>query len=342
MQAAIINKFGTPSEAFSVTEINTPEPREKEVRIKILAAGLNRLDHYLREGGVNPNIIFPHILGADAVGIIDKLGKESSKFKVGDRVFPMPGYPLAEEDYSFSTMSAAPSYMIRGVNEWGTYAQYMVVPEDMLVIDDTGLDAVEAATLPMPLVTCVRAVKVLGEVKSGDFVLIHGAASGTGSISVQVAKALGARVAGTIRTAAKEEFVKSLGAEVVINVEQDNFVEKIRNWTGGKGADVIIDNLGGSVFTSSLQALKTQGILVSMGMVMGMKATIDIFPFFFTQQQIRGSLMGDMNDFKWGLDQVKKGKIKPTLDKVFSLDEVVQAHERLEAGESLGTIVLKP
>ena len=349
MKAAIIDKFGSPN-VFNYTDVPTPEPAAGEVRIKILATGLNRLDHYLRLGEVNPKLNFPHILGSDAVGIVEKNGARSNRFQVGDRVIAMPGYPIDVRDKDFQPMSAAPSYLIRGVAQWGTYAQYMVVPEQWLVKDDTNLTDEETATLPMPLVTCVRAVKVIGEVKQGDKpngmasqrIVVHGAASGTGSISLQIAKALGAEVAATIRTSAKAEFVKSLGADLVIETESEDFVEVIRDWTQKKGADVIIDNLGGGFLSESLKALKPLGILVSMGLVTGMRSTIEIYPFFFAQQQIRGTLMGDLNDLLWGLEQVKAGTIKPTVDKIYSLDRADEAHARLAAGEALGTIVLKP
>lgn len=340
MKAAVLSQFGTP-DVLHYIDIETPEPKAGEVRIKILAAGLNRLDHYLRSGSVT-DLPFPHILGSDAVGVVDANGPGATQFQIGDRVMPMPGYPTEASEADFQPMSAAPSYLIRGVAERGTYADYMVVPERWLVKDDTGLSPELAATLPMPLVTCVRAIKVVGEVKPGDTVVIHGAASGTGSISVQVAKALGARVAATIRTPEKESFVYSLGADLVIKTESEDFVERVEDWTGGKGADVIVDSLGGRFFSDSLKALKPLGILVSTGMVTGMESTVDIFPFFFAQQQIRGTLMGDLDDLRWGLEQVKAGSIKPTLDKVYPLDEASQAHARLAAGNALGTIVLKP
>ena len=341
MKAAIIKQFGEPS-IFEYVDVDTPEPKQGEVRLKILATGLNRLDHYLRLGSVNRDLNFPHILGSDAIGLIDKNGSGANRFQLGERVIAMPGYPLDIKDYNFNPMSAAPSYLIRGVAEWGTYAEYMVIPEKWLVRDDTGLKDEQIATLPMPLVTCVRAVKVIGEVKEGNTVLIHGAASGTGSIALQIAKALGAKVAATIRTPEKENFVKSLGADIVIKTESEDFVEAIANWTNGRGADVIVDNLGGDFLSRSLKALKPLGILVSMGIVTGMETAIEIFPFFFAQQQIRGTLMGDMDDLLWGLEQVKAGKIKPTLDRIYSLDRTRDAHQRLSAGKALGTIVLKP
>ncbi|NBD31500.1 MAG: zinc-binding dehydrogenase [Cyanobacteria bacterium] len=341
MKAAVINQFGNP-EVFNYIDVETPEPKPNEVRIQILATGLNRLDHYLRLGKVNPDLSFPHVLGSDAVGIVDAKGTEANRFSIGEPVIPLPGYPLAPQDQHFQPMSAAPSYLIRGVAEWGTYAEYMVVPEQWLVRDDTGLKPEEAATLPMPLVTCVRAVKVVGEAKEGDMVVVHGAASGTGSISIQIAKALGAKVAATIRTPEKEEFVRQLGADLVIKTQSEDFVEEVKKVTNGLGADLIIDNLGGYFMSESLKALKPLGILVSMGMVTGMEATFNLFSFFFAQQQIRGSVMGDRNDLLWGLEQVKAGSIKPTLDQVYALHEAHTAHERLSQGKARGTIVLKP
>ena len=127
MKAAVIEKFGEPN-VFNYTDVPIPEPATGEVRIKILATGLNRLDHYLRLGDVNPEMNFPHVLGSDAVGVVDKNGEGSERFKKGDRVIAMPGYPIDIKDKDFQPMSAAPSYLIRGVAQWGTYAQYMVLP----------------------------------------------------------------------------------------------------------------------------------------------------------------------------------------------------------------------
>ncbi|NJL87744.1 MAG: zinc-binding alcohol dehydrogenase family protein [Leptolyngbyaceae cyanobacterium SM1_1_3] len=341
MKASVINQFGEPS-VFEYVDVNLPELNAGEVRIKILAAGLNRLDHYLRLGNVNPDISFPHILGSDAAGVVEANGPGSSRFQIGERVIPLPGYPLEPEDDDFEPMTAAPSYLIRGVAEWGTYAEYMVVPEKWLVKDETGLAPELVATLPMPLVTCVRAIKRVGEVKPGDTVVIHGAASGTGSISVQVAKALGAKVIATIRTPEKESFVSSLGADLVIKTESENFVERIKDWTAGQGADVVLDNLGGRFLSDSLQVLKPQGILVSMGMVTGTETAFELFPFFLAQQQIRGTFMGNLQDLHWGLEQIKAGTIKPTLDRVYDLRKAQAAHTRLAAGAALGTLVLQP
>src|SRR6185369_9124426 len=144
-------------------------------------------------------------------------------------------------------ISAAPSYAVAGVLEWGTYAQYVSVPAPWVVKDDTGLSPQLAATLPMVVVTSVRALRAVGQVKAGDRVLIHGGASGTGSMAIQVAHALGAKVAATVNSPLKEKFVEALGPEHVIDLTRDDFVAKTLEWTQGRGADVVLDNLGGDI-----------------------------------------------------------------------------------------------
>jgi NADPH:quinone reductase-like Zn-dependent oxidoreductase len=341
MRAVIFQEFGGP-DVLATAEVPTPEPRNAEVLIRIEAAGLNRLDHYVREGSVTRNIPLPHILGSDASGVVEVLGPGVSGFAVGDRVIPMPGYPLDEGDAQVEPLSTAPSYAIRGIAEQGAYAQFMTVPARWLVRDDTGLSPEQVATLPMPLVTAVRAVKVVGRVAQGEFVLVHAGASGTGSMNIQIARALGARVATTVRSKDKARFVEDLGAELIVELDDPAFATRISDWTSGAGVHAVIDNLGGEILPRSLQVMRPLGRLVSMGMVAGLESTIQLRPLFFAQQQILGTLMGDVGDLKWGLEQVRAGKIKPLVDEVFPLDQASAAHARLAAGSARGNLVLQP
>jgi NADPH:quinone reductase len=341
MKAAILRDYGPP-EVLGYGDLPTPMPGPGEVLVRVLAAGLNRLDHYLREGSVTRELKLPHVLGSDAAGVVEAVGSGVTRFSAGDRVIPMPGYPLDAAEAGFRPISAAPSYVIRGIAEWGSYAQYMVVPERWVVRDGTGLSPEEAATLPMAVVTGVRAVKIVGEVKAGDLVLVHAGASGTGSTNVQIAYALGARVAATVRTPEKAGFVRDLGAELVVPMDEGDFVSAVRDWSEGRGVSAVIDNLGGDVLTRSLDCLAPLGRLVSMGFVAGMEATIQIRPFFFAQKQIRGTLMGDVEDLEWGLEQVRQGRIRPTLDRTFPLAQAAEAHAHLAAGAARGNTVFLP
>jgi NADPH:quinone reductase len=198
------------------------------------------------------------------------------------------------------------------------------------------------ATLPMVLATTVRAVKVLGEVKRGQKVLIHAGASGTGSMAIQIARALGASVAATVHSAQKAAFVKSLGAERVIDTSKDDFVQAVLDWTEGQGADMALDNLGGEVLGDSLRAVKRCGIVVAIGFVAGLEVRFDIRDFFFSQKQLRGSLMGDLDDLLFGLELVRAGKVQPLVDRVLPLREAAEAHRLLANYQVKGNIVLDP
>jgi NADPH:quinone reductase-like Zn-dependent oxidoreductase len=194
----------------------------------------------------------------------------------------------------------------------------------------------------VPLATAVHALKEIGEVKAGDKVLIHAGASGSGSMQIQVAKAMGADVATTVRSDAKGEFAKTLGADLVINTREEDFVEHVKEWSGGVGADVVIDNLGGDVLSKSIDAVKPLGVVVAFGFAAGTEVTFDIRNLYFGQKQLRGSMAGDIEDLEWGLEQVRKGRIKPVLDHTLPLSKAAEAHRLIANNEVTGNLVLLP
>jgi NADPH:quinone reductase-like Zn-dependent oxidoreductase len=341
MKAAVIHQFGD-TDVLKYEDIATPKPRPGHILIKVLAAGVNRFDHYLREGSVVPELPFPHILGADAAGEVFGLGKGVSGFEIGERVVVVPGYPLNESDYDIYPGSQAPSFALPGLHIPGTYAQYIEVPARYLLKDETGLKPEEVATLPVVLATAVRAVKEVGGVKAGDKVLVQAGASGSGSMQIQIAKALGAEVAATIRNASKADFVRQIGADFVINTRNEDLVKRVQEWTDGHGADVVIDNLGGDVLAKSIEAAKATGVIVAFGFAAGPEVTFDIRSLFFGQKQLRGSMASDISDFKWGLEQVRAGKIKPLLDHTLPLSEAAEAHRLVANNKVKGNIVLLP
>ena len=220
MKATVIHEFGDV-DVLKYEDIETPKPKPSHVLIKVLAAGVNRLDHYIREGSIVPELPFPHILGADAVGEVFELGQGVTELEIGERVIVAPGYPTDEAEADIRPTVTAPSFALPGLHISGTYAQYMEVPARAVVKDETGLGAEEVATLPVVLATAVHAVKGIGGVKAGDKVLVHAGASGSGSMLIQVAKALGAEVATTIRNDAKANFAREAGADLVINARTE-------------------------------------------------------------------------------------------------------------------------
>ncbi|WP_196885432.1 zinc-binding alcohol dehydrogenase family protein [Aureivirga sp. CE67] len=341
MKASIIRKFGD-TDVLEYTTIDTPKPASDEVLIKILATGVNRLDHYLREGKMMPNIPFPHILGSDAVGEILEIGVDVNNFEIGERVIPVPGYPMKKEEENINPMTLASSYGIIGAANHGTYAEYIKVPAKFVIKDTTNLSPELIATLPMVAVTGVRAVKEVGEVKKGDKVVVLAGASGTGSFNIQIAKALGAEVLSTTTSDTNIDFIKNLGADVVINSKKEDLISSVQKWTNGKGADVVIDNLGGKFLNQSIELLKPKGILVSMGFVDSPNVSFDVRSLFFKQISIKGSIMGTKEDLEFAIELVKQGKIKPLLDTTLPLSDANKAHDILVNGKVKGNIVLIP
>ena len=341
MKAAVIHEFGD-TDVLHYEDIETPKSEPGHILIKVLAAGINRFDHYLREGSVVPELSFPHILGTDAAGEVAELGAGVTGFEVGERVIPMPGFPQKEEEYDIRPAATAASFTLPGMGIPGTYAEYIEAPARWVVKDKTGLAPEEVATLPMVLGSGVRAVKVIGEVKAGDKVLVQAGAGGAGSMQIQVAKALGAQVATTVRSDADVEFAKELGADLAINTTKEDFVERVKAWTDGRGADVVIDSLGGDVLAKSIDAVRPLGVVVAFGFAAGTEVTFDIRNLFFGQKQLRGTMASDIDDLKWGLEQVRTGRIKPSLDHTLPLREAAEAHRQVASNEVTGNIALLP
>ncbi len=341
MKATVIHGFGD-FDKLEFVDIKRPNPKPGYVLVKVLATGVNLLDHYIREGSIISELPFPHILGADAAGEIAEIGEGVGSLEIGQRVIVAPGYPQKEEETNIRPTIAAPSFGLPGLHISGTYTQYMEVPAYAIIKDETGLVPEEVATFPVPLASAVHAVKGVGEVKAGDTVLIHSGASGSGSMQIQVAKALGADVASTVRSDAKGEFAKTLGADLVINTRNEDFVESIKTWTQGVGVDVVIDNLAGEVLPKSIEATKANGVIVAFGFAAGPEVTFDIRSIFFAQKKLRGSMASDLEDIKWGLEQVRLGRIKPTLDQTFPLSQAAEVHRLISTGKVTGRHVLLP
>ncbi|GJM27007.1 MAG: alcohol dehydrogenase [Phycisphaerae bacterium] len=341
MKAAIIHEFGE-ADVLNFEDAPDPKPQPHHAIIKVLACGINRYDLFLRMGGVQKQTSLPHVMGADVVGEIVQIEGDATGHQVGDRVIVAPGFPIEPADWSHEPENFAPSYTVTGTSLWGGYAQYMSVPSCFLLADKTNLSAEQCATLPLVLVTAVHSVKTLGEVKAGDHVLIQAGASGSGSMCIQMAKALGAKVATTVGDDSKIEVANGCGADIVINRRKESFREKVLDWTDSNGVDVVIDNVGGGILQDNLMSMRRGGILVNFGLVGGVKDEINFAMMIFNQYQFRGSMMGSMNELREGLDLVEAGKIKPVLDRTFPLSDAAEAHRYIESSKVKGNVVLLP
>ncbi|MDJ0949487.1 MAG: zinc-binding dehydrogenase [Alphaproteobacteria bacterium] len=342
MKAATIRTFGDV-DVLNLEQLDVPEPADGEVLVKVLAVGVNYYDTLVRSGAVNDQLPLPHVMGSDVVGEVAALGAGVDGFEIGQRVIVAPGFPGDPKEWDIDPENLAPSYFPTGTIGWGGYAQYMRVNARWLVADPTGLPAESLAALPLVLTTAMRAVKVNGEVKPGQKVLVHAGASGSGSMAIQVAKALGAEVITTVGSEAKAELARTLGADATVLYKEERFADAVARWTGGAGVDAVLDNLGGSAMPDNLESLRNGGIVVNYGLLSGARAEIPaLFPFFKNQRQIRGSWMGTVSDLEAGLDLVKARKVRPVLDAALPLDDVREAHRRIAANAVRGKLVLLP
>ena len=341
MKAAYMSEFGGP-EVFKVGDFARPQPQDGEVLVRVTAAGLNYYDTLVRQGAVSKNIPLPHIPGSDIVGRIEEVNG-SRRFAVGDSVIVAPGFPVDQEEQDYKPENFAQSFYPGGTFNHGGYAQYMVIHERWLLENDTGLNDYELATLPLVLVTAMHTTKTLGQVSAGDKVLVHAGASGSGSMAIQVAKVLGADVITTVSNKDKAALALKLGADEVIYYKSDDFSEACKHFSDNKGVDVIIDNLGGSALQKNLEALRWGGKLINYGLLAGIDAAIpNIYFFFRGQYQLLGSFMGTLEELQEGLQWVKAGKVVPVIDGVLPLDNVVEAHQRIDNRQIAGNLVLDP
>jgi NADPH:quinone reductase len=341
MKAAQFDRFGD-AEVLEYREVATPEARPGHLLVKVTAAGVNAYDAYLRRGYFPYELPFPHVLGADVVGEVARVGDDVSSWRVGDRVIVAPGFPADPADWEFRPENWAPSYAVTGTLQWGGYAQYLEVPARWVLRDDTGLPPAELATLPLVLVTAVHTVKTLAEVGRGDRVLVQAGASGSGMMAIQVARALGASVITTVSSEAKARIARQAGADEVINYREEEFAGRVLRWTDGRGVDAVIDNVGAATFQGNLRAVRHHGRVVLLGMVGGDTAELPITPFFYRQIQLLGSFMGSSEELAWGLEAVRRGDLRPIPYEALPLAEAAAAHRRIEAHSVAGKLVLLP
>lgn len=342
MKAAYMTRFGGP-EVFAVGELPTPPVRPGHVLVRVEAAGLNYYDTLVRRGAVSQEIPLPHVPGSDIVGRAETVGDGAERFRAGDTVIVAPGFPVDEADWHAEKENFAPSYFPGGTFNHGGYAQYMLIHERWLLKNDTGLPPEELATVPLVLVTAMHTVGTLGEARPGTRMLIHAGASGSGSMAIQVAKALGASVITTVSTPRKADLARRLGADEVILYREQNFADVAKEWSGGDGVDVVIDNLGGSAMRDNVRATRWGGRIINYGLVAGMETTLpNIYEFFRGQFQLIGSFMGTLGELARGLELVRMGKVKPVLDEALPLAQVQKAHARIDNHEVAGNLALLP
>jgi zinc-binding alcohol dehydrogenase/oxidoreductase len=315
MKAIRIHEDGGP-EVLRYEDVPDPEPADGEVLIELRAASLNHLDVWIRKG--LPSVPKPRILGADGAGVI--AGTD-------ERVVINPG------------LVSNGKVHIVGETMDGTHAELIAIPRDFVHPIPGDLSFEEAAAFPLVFETAYRMLVHRARLQADEWVLIWGIGGGVATAALSLAKALGAQVFVTSSNDAKLERALELGADAAANHETHDVVARVKEVTGG-GAHVVVDDVGEATWRRSLDAARIEGRIVVCGATTGPNPPAALHRVWWKQLSILGSTMGTPDDFQGAYDLIAAGKARPVVDQVFSLSDARLAHERLEAGDQLGKIVL--
>jgi NADPH:quinone reductase-like Zn-dependent oxidoreductase len=324
-------------------DLPVPELRSPtDVRVRIRAAALNRLDLFVIEGLPGVNITAPWIMGGDGAGVVDAVGSAVRGFTPGDHVVINPGISDRTCEYcERGEQSLCIDYKLLGEHLPGTIAEYVVVPAVNLraIAPEVPWDL--AAALPLATLTAWRMVVTRAAVNERDTVLIWGVGGGVAVAALQIAKLQGARVWVTSGSDAKLERARALGADATFNHNEVDVGREVRALTRKRGVDVVIDNVGQATWKQSLIALGKQGRLVTCGATTGPIVETDVRRLFWNQWSIMGSTMGNDRELDAVMRAFSAGMLVPPLDSVFEMESGRAAFERLASGEQFGKIVIR-
>lgn len=342
MRALTISSQGG-FDRLEVREIPTPELRtQSDVRVRIRAAALNRLDLFVLGGLPGITITPGWVVGSDGAGIVDAVGADVHDVVVGDRVLIQPGLSDRTCEYCRDgEQSLCVSYKILGEHVPGTCAEYLVVPAPNVRRIASGVRWEVAAALPLAALTAWRMMVTRASVHEGDLVLIWGIGGGVALAALQIAKLHGARVWVTSSSDAKLERALALGADAAFNHRTQDVAREVRARTNKRGADVVVDTVGEATWTQSLMALGKRGRLVTCGATSGPMVETDVRRLFWNQWSILGSTMGNDRELDAMLRAFERGHLSPVIDSVFDLGDGRAAYERLASPDHFGKIVLR-
>ena len=316
MKAIRIHEDGGP-EVLRYEDAPDPEPGPGEVLVSLRAASLNHLDIWIRRG--LPSVPKPRILGADGAGV---------RADTGERVVINPGLEHGDR------------ILVIGEHMDGTHAELVAVPETNVYPLPERISFEEAAAFPLVFETAYRMLVTKAGLKEGEWVLLWGIGGGVPTAALAIAKALGARALVTSSSDEKLERASELGADAAVNHADADVVEAVKEATGGAGVDVVLEHVGEATWQRSLQAVRAAGRIAVCGATSGPNPPAALHRIWWKQLTIYGSTMGTKEDFEGAYELVRSGRARPVVDTVLPLSEARAAHERLEAGEQFGKIVL--
>jgi len=326
VRAVRIHSDGGP-EVLVLEEVADPEPKPDEVLIRLRASALNHLDVWIRKG--LPSVPKPRILGADGAGVVEALGASVDGFEPGLPVVINPGIEVGDG-----------TIHVIGEHGDGTNAELIAVPATNVHPIPDGLSFAEAAAFPLVFETAYRMLVTRAHLQEGEWVLLWGIGGGVSTAALAIAKALGARTIVTSSSDEKLARARGLGADATVNHASGDVKAAVKEATAGHGADVVVEHVGDATWRTSLDVAAREGRIAVCGATSGPNPPAALHRIWWKQLTILGSTMGTRADFAGAYDLVASGRARPVVDEVVPLAEIRSAHERLEAGEQLGKIVL--
>jgi NADPH:quinone reductase-like Zn-dependent oxidoreductase len=339
MLAARIHGHGG-NEVLRLDEIPIPARKSGEVRVRMIAGGLNRVDLYMRNSGAGITHRLPIILGLDGAGVIEEAG-ESAPYRAGDPVVIYPGQPCETCEFCRKGEEVLCTRgRIFGEQVDGTFTEFVCAPVGSVMPKPDSLDFVQAASLSVAWLTAWRMIATKARLEPGESVLIFGVGGSVSLAATQIANALGARTIVTSRDATKLERARAFGAAETVHDMGGNVVDRVMEITGKRGVDVVVENVGKAVWPAAMRALVRGGRLVTCGATTGDDPSADLRRLFIRQLQIFGSTLGTRAEFAEMLAFIEEKRLIPHIDAVFALGDIHAALDRLESGRQFGKIGL--
>ncbi|MBC8400188.1 MAG: zinc-binding dehydrogenase [Candidatus Marinimicrobia bacterium] len=340
MRAVILSEHGDRNVLKAVNDFPKPTTGRNEVLLKIQATSINQVDLVIRRGYPGLTLPLPHILGGDIVGIVAETGTDVTGIPIGTRavVYPVVACnecQLCHEGQPILCLN----WQYFGMHRAGGYGEYVAVPVDCIIPLPDAISFETAAALPVAGLTAFHGLKTVGELRSGQTFFIWGGSGGLGTLAIQTAKALGARVIATGGSEKKLQIMSGLGADYVFNRHTADIPKEIRKITPA-GVDLVMNYVGPETFNASFNMLKKGGTMLLCGIITGRETMVNLHMTYLRHLSIKGFYLGTKPEMLELLDLVSKNLIKPHIHTVLPLEEAVEAHHLLESGEVIGKIVL--
>ncbi|HEU4699693.1 MAG TPA: zinc-binding dehydrogenase [Gemmatimonadales bacterium] len=342
MRALVLTGTGG-LDRLTVADVPVPELRAPDdVRVRVRAAALNRLDLFVAQGLPNFRCPFPHVVGSDGAGVVEAVGPAVADLAPGDRVMLNPGVAcLACEACRAGEHPLCERFQILGEHRAGTAAEYVVVPARNVARVPAHMPWERAAAFSLATLTAWRMLTTRARLAAPETVLIWGIGGGVAQAALAIAKLLGATAIVTSSSDAKLAPARAAGADHTINHATADVAAEVRRLTGGRGAHVVVDSVGERTWPTSLRCLRRAGRLVTCGGTTGPMVGLDVRKLFWHQWSILGSTMGSYAEYGEITTLAGRGLLWPTVDTVVPLAEGVEAFRRLASGAQHGKLVIE-